>query len=681
MKRNSTIIISSLAGSFIFTIIIILLLPFKFNKYTLEFDQKRKKSPEIVYSYSNLDSVSDTELFIQGIRDDVSYVSFREYDSIGIHKGVIHEINWTVPFIVNSHPFFHDYDHDGLNEAFVFFIKDSIVVAAAMDLYDNMSGGPFVIVDTVKSFRGNYNPVVRNVIANDINKDGIDELVFTLTNTNGIFPRTIYIADFANSRVKKGTRTASVISIQDTLTNSEGKSFFLMSSAATGNCSDTSFKYHDYNSYLLGFDDNLEFIFEPKANKGFTSAVNAVFLSDASKPLIAALFVKPTTSDSSNTLHLFTMDGNLLLSRKVDPEFRKLTIDRNSNENRILLFGRDKCKQLDNNLEVIRSFISVKTPVMPFDIDMDGESEFLNFDQNNEELTIYRNDFSHPVTSDFEFPVYIPHITLKTNGESTPLLAVNTNEFFVIYRYEKNMFYFFRYLIYILIFIINFGLIFLILLYNKSKIEQRHQDENKLISYQLLALKNQLDPHFALNTLNAIGYLYRKNDIEKANSLFEKYSLLTRQTLISSNSIAETLKNELIYVKNYLDLEMYRYDSKFEYQIIVDETINIDTLQIPRMLIHTFVENSVKHGIKHLKDRKGTIEIGAKTNGGIVKIEIKDNGVGRKESKGFNKDSTGRGMEIANEMIRLYNKLHEVKLSATISDLELGTMVQITIRH
>lgn len=88
----------------------------------------------------------------------------------------------------NSHPFFHDYDHDGLNEAFVFFIKDSIVVAATIDLFDNNSGGPFVIVDTIKPFRGKYSPVIRDVIAKDINKDGFDELVFTITNSNGVFP-------------------------------------------------------------------------------------------------------------------------------------------------------------------------------------------------------------------------------------------------------------------------------------------------------------------------------------------------------------------------------------------------------------------------------------------------------------------------------------------------------------
>lgn len=231
-----------------------------------------------------------------------------------------------------------------------------------------------------------------------------------------------------------------------------------------------------------------------------------------------------------------------------------------------------------------------------------------------------------------------------------------------------------------MIFFINFGLIFLILLYNKSKIEQRHQDENRLISYQLLALKNQLDPHFALNTLNAIGYLYRKNDIEKANSLFEKYSMLTRQTLIASNNISESLKNELNYVRNYLDLEMYRYDSKFDYQIIVDEHIDINKLQIPRMLIHTFVENAVKHGIKHLAERKGKIEIKATINDDIVKIAVKDNGIGREESKSYNKDSTGRGMEIANEMIRLYNRLHNAKLSIEIADLEFGTLILVLIR-
>jgi LytS/YehU family sensor histidine kinase len=73
----------------------------------------------------------------------------------------------------------------------------------------------------------------------------------------------------------------------------------------------------------------------------------------------------------------------------------------------------------------------------------------------------------------------------------------------------------------------------------------------------------------------------------------------------------------------------------------------ISTITIPRLLIHTFVENAIKHGIRPVMDEKMcTITITATHNFQKLFLTIQDDGIGREQASRSKKASTGKGIQI-----------------------------------
>jgi len=174
-----------------------------------------------------------------------------------------------------------------------------------------------------------------------------------------------------------------------------------------------------------------------------------------------------------------------------------------------------------------------------------------------------------------------------------------------------------------------------------------------------------------------------KKDHEKAEFVFDKYSKLLKSTVLGSGDFTTTLNSEVKYIDNYLKLEQFRSDNKFGYNIDTSKDVDMDTI-IPKMLIHTFVENSIKHGIRHLEN-KGHLSISITNSETDIKVEIHDNGIGRKKAAEYSKYSTGRGLKILDQMIAFYKDEKKVKINYEITDLynskqeAVGTKVRIMI--
>ncbi len=69
--------------------------------------------------------------------------------------------------------------------------------------------------------------------------------------------------------------------------------------------------------------------------------------------------------------------------------------------------------------------------------------------------------------------------------------------------------------------------------------------KEKFLTSSCVTLKNQIDPHFTLNTLNSISYYLLKNDKNTANLYLGKQSNLIRKTLENTDKIRVSLENEL----------------------------------------------------------------------------------------------------------------------------------------
>jgi len=160
------------------------------------------------------------------------------------------------------------------------------------------------------------------------------------------------------------------------------------------------------------------------------------------------------------------------------------------------------------------------------------------------------------------------------------------------------------------------------------RLNEGMEREKKLTTLQMQAnfdaLQAQINPHFIYNTLNIIssrGLILGDEDIcDMCNNLsfMLRYSTGIKQRVV-------TIRQEIDYVVNYMNLLVSRFSEKFVYHISIIH--DIWDQNIPKIVIQQLVENSVQHGYEKIYEK---IEINIK---GWIKndywyIQIEDNGTG-----------------------------------------------------
>ncbi len=200
---------------------------------------------------------------------------------------------------------------------------------------------------------------------------------------------------------------------------------------------------------------------------------------------------------------------------------------------------------------------------------------------------------------------------------------------------------------------------------------QRLQREKKQKELQMNAIRLKNIPHFHANVLAGIEYFIMNNSSEDAMHYLKLYSNFANQILADLERPARTVAEEIENVKVYLELEKLRYGDRLTYTIDVDNHVNTESL-LPTMLLHTYCQNAVKHGIGN-KPEGGHITISIKQN--IIQdiemlvVRVQDNGVGRAEATRLNKNSTKQGLKILLEQIQLYNQVNQHHIHQQVTDL------------
>ena len=126
------------------------------------------------------------------------------------------------------------------------------------------------------------------------------------------------------------------------------------------------------------------------------------------------------------------------------------------------------------------------------------------------------------------------------------------------------------------------------------QIKQRklQEVEKYSLEQELQLLRNQINPHFMFNTLNNI-YVMIKHEPSKARDSILRFSELLSHQLYYSNKPAIPLEQEMLYLKNYIELEKIRQGNAVKLNINIPEKSN---LLIAPMLLLPIVENAFKHG-------------------------------------------------------------------------------------
>ncbi|HEX4380738.1 MAG TPA: histidine kinase, partial [Candidatus Acidoferrum sp.] len=210
-------------------------------------------------------------------------------------------------------------------------------------------------------------------------------------------------------------------------------------------------------------------------------------------------------------------------------------------------------------------------------------------------------------------------------------------------------------------------------IWNNTRIEmnlERHQQ--LLLKARMDALSSQINPHFLFNTLNTVSSLIRV-DPDLARGVVLKLSNILRR-LLRKHETFVPLKEELIFIDDYLDIEVARFGDNLEFVRDVDDAA-LEAF-VPSMLLQPIVENCLKHGLAS-KLEGGRIHLRTKNTDGRLHIEIEDNGAGISEEKMPHVYVEGIGLSNVRERLRvLYGTDFRLEIQSRPGE---GTLIRINI--
>ncbi len=224
----------------------------------------------------------------------------------------------------------------------------------------------------------------------------------------------------------------------------------------------------------------------------------------------------------------------------------------------------------------------------------------------------------------------------------------------------------------------------------KKRERQKAIDRTTMIELEQTALRSQMNPHFIFNCLTSIQQLIVTGKSTQANEYLVRFARLIRKTLELSTRPYIKIADEKDYLTEYLILEELRITDQFNFSIEMDNNIDIHKTEIPNMMLQPIVENAIRHGIKHLENKKGNIIISFKRSEGYIICSVTDNGVGRneiKDSKNLFSEQKSFGMEIIRKRLELQPGNKEGDFFIEIKDLQdsegnvLGTQVIIQLPY
>lgn len=189
---------------------------------------------------------------------------------------------------------------------------------------------------------------------------------------------------------------------------------------------------------------------------------------------------------------------------------------------------------------------------------------------------------------------------------------------------------------------------------------------------ELRFLQNQLSPHFLFNTLNNM-YGISLTQHEKIPGLLLKLSDLLRYSVYDAKEMFVLLKNELAYIKDYIDFEKIRIGDKLELEVSYED---VDpSVKIAPLLLIVFIENAFKHS-KNTTDQKIYIKIILKTWANSVLFAVKNSCSNNKNEESLLKKDSGFGLENVIKRLELLYK-GEYDLKTEEKDGFYNVMLQI----
>ncbi len=170
--------------------------------------------------------------------------------------------------------------------------------------------------------------------------------------------------------------------------------------------------------------------------------------------------------------------------------------------------------------------------------------------------------------------------------------------------------------------------------------------EAQLADARLNALQAQINPHFLLNSLNAIAGLVQIGERDRAFDAIGRVGELLRMALRAGQVQNVPLSDEVGFLESYMKLCKLRFEDQFRYCVSMPE--GLGARRVPALIVQPLIENSIKHGMD--PSRPLSVDVRVYECGTGLVIEVEDDG------SGIGPDAAGRlprGHGLANVAERL----------------------------
>lgn len=520
----------------------------------------------------------------------------------------------------------------------------------------------------------------------DLDSDGRDEFLFALISHGTNTVRScVYIFDYSTRTLK---RSAQIENYYENLQCYDLDGDGYLEIIADGKSAVYKSNYDPLGSEVLAglkiLDHNLNVIARPIKDSKVETFSRVIFQDG--EPYIYSLSNKSLNDYPESFLFKFNSEGKLVQTLRLDNMKRAVIpfFAETGTKKMLVYTEKGKVQRIDKNLNLKSELVLGKNfQEIIFsghnDINEDGITEFF--------VSNYKTGIHYLFTDEFRTQI---KITDSERFNSWIDLKVGENRFYtqndknaIIYSFKRNPYQVFRFPVYIIVYLFVVGLLYALRKVQESRIRAKYEIQSRIRDLQLLALKNQLDPHFVYNTFNTIGSIVRQGRNEEAYDIIVHFSQMVRNNLVG-DSINTTLKEEMQFVKDYLYIQKYRFKERIHFNIDMQEGVYTSAI-IPKLLIQIHVENALKHGLKNVEEGGVlSVRVGVEWNG--IKVEISDNGVGRKNASMESSKGTGVGLKTLSEIIDNFNSKGIGRISQQVVDLidssgkPNGTKVIVNIR-
>lgn len=510
MKHLVSLLIVLLA--IVFTLLTRQLIPEKsFDSYFLSLDSCWSKEPNEQIYFADINQDSTTEEFVH------HNINMSGHSIELKHNGKLNEI-----FIfrdqemcISSSFHFADVNNDHYLELLFISVNNDSAYLNIMEyraqtklLYPKEKIG----IDAVKHYGGK--PDVAN---NFILTNGSD-IYFDLQGGYTVQPRNIYKYDL-NGKSLTRTKLNGLVNPQALITNYHRKDYLLCSYVkATSNTlsprdaktlrnstnKDTleiyksikhlEYEYGDFSSYILLYDDQLRFAFEPIEFFGWTNFTKAAIIQADSLPLIIGFTNAQLTEPDNQKCKLMTvcgMDGKIIKQQPLKHNYTDLF----SYKDKAVLVGEKSLFEYNAQLDEIRTIPNITAGCGFFNLQLTDDDQFIAFNNNKLEI-LSAGDLSTMATFTIE-QEYTPYpvenrITLIRDKDKTAFIF-SSKLFYYQFSISSNRYVWFKYPAYLLIFIFWILILFGMVRVNSRRLEHEKQKLEKIIEDRTheLAEKNK----------------------------------------------------------------------------------------------------------------------------------------------------------------------------------------------